>query len=386
MTMTNVIIRLRIVAQSARINVYKLFQQNRGMVDRMRKLVDKLIIFIVCLAIYIPDANHIYMIVPILVATALSALFSYLEDERITLSLYIVYLIFSLLETNLLFFIPLISYDIFCSKFKLMWPFAFMPLISGYTQEPSGPKLAAAALIASSFILKYRTVKLQSTEKDYYKLRDDAKEISIQLSKQNKELLEKQDYEINLATLKERNRIARDIHDNVGHLLSRSILQIGALLAVNKDVKMEENLRLIKDTLSEAMDSVRTNVHNLHEESIDLQVEIQKLIGNINFCSIKFEYYIETNLEKDIKYCFIAVIKEALSNIAKHSNATNALISVREHPALYQLIIQDNGTGVRYTSENGMGVKNMTERVVSLGGNVNINTDKGFRIFISVPK
>jgi signal transduction histidine kinase len=43
--------------------------------------------------------------------------------------------------------------------------------------------------------------------------------------------MEKQDYEIYLATLRERNRIAREIHDNVGHMLSRSILQIGALKA-----------------------------------------------------------------------------------------------------------------------------------------------------------
>ena len=44
-----------------------------------------------------------------------------------------------------------------------------------------------------------------------------------------------QDYEIYLATLKERNRIAREIHDNVGHMLTRSILQLGALSVINKD-------------------------------------------------------------------------------------------------------------------------------------------------------
>ena len=45
------------------------------------------------------------------------------------------------------------------------------------------------------------------------------------LTQKNKDLLEKQDYEIHVATLKERNRIAREIHDNVGHMLSRSLLQ-----------------------------------------------------------------------------------------------------------------------------------------------------------------
>jgi signal transduction histidine kinase len=208
----------------------------------------------------------------------------------------------------------------------------------------------------------------------------------MKLEKQNKELLDKQDYEINLATLSERNRIARDIHDNVGHLLSRSILQIGALLAINKDEEMKENLRLIKDTLSEAMDSIRNSVHDLHEESIDLQTEIHKLIDSFVFCSIKFDYDVKTSLEKNTKHCFIAVTKEGLSNIIKHSNATETLVIIREHPAFYQLVIQDNGSNCSYNSENGIGIENIMDRVATLGGNVNISNDKGFKIFISVPK
>jgi signal transduction histidine kinase len=206
------------------------------------------------------------------------------------------------------------------------------------------------------------------------------------LENQNKELLEKQDYEINLATLSERNRIARDIHDNVGHLLSRSILQIGALLAINKDEATKEGLASIKSTLSEAMDSIRASVHDLHEKAIDLQNEIEKLIHSFNFCPVKFHYEVETNIDKNIKHCFIAVTKEALSNLSKHSNATNASVIIREHPALYQLVIEDNGTECSYDSENGIGVKNMTDRVAAVGGNINISTHKGFRIFISVPK
>jgi signal transduction histidine kinase len=163
-------------------------------------------------------------------------------------------------------------------------------------------------------------------------------------------------------------------------------LQIGALLAINKDEQTKEYLRIIKDTLSEAMDSIRTSVHNLHEESIDLQTEILKLTSSFNFCTIKFDYDVETNLQKNIKYCFIASTKEALSNIMNHSNATMVMVTIREHPALYQLIIQDNGIQGSYHSENGMGIRNITDRVASIGGNVNISTDNGFRIFITIPK
>ncbi|MDP4088459.1 MAG: sensor histidine kinase [Bacillota bacterium] len=352
----------------------------------MKKLIDKLVIFILSAALYITEGSYIYMIIPILVSLILSALLSYLEDERITTGAFAAYLILCLFAPVFSFFIPLICYDAVLLKKRWIWLLAFLPLAINYEGEFFLSRWIIAVFIVTAYILKHRTVSLENLRKDYRRLQDDAREISMRLEKQNNELLEKQDYEINLATLTERNRIARDIHDNVGHLLSRSILQIGALLAINKDEGTKENLRLVKGTLSEAMDSIRASVHNLHEEAVDLRTEIQKLIEGFTFCTIKFDYAVETSLEKNIKYCFIAVTKEALSNIMKHSNATEASVSIREHPALYQLVIQDNGINSNYKSENGIGLKNITDRVAAAGGNVNISTGKGFRIFISIPK
>lgn len=350
----------------------------------MKKLIDKLVIFIICVALYIPDATNIYMIVPILIAIILSAFLSYVEEENITTAVFCIYIILCFFKPNFIFFIPLICYDAIFHKLKGLWVLSFLPLTAVYSDTLF--QLSIAALIIAVYILKYRTISLLKMEKDYRKLRDNSKEISMQLERQNKDLLEKQDYEVHLATLRERNRISRDIHDNVGHLLSRSLLQIGALLAINKDEDTKESLRLVKETLSEAMTSIRNSVHDLHEESIDLHDEVQKLVDSFKFCPVKLDYDVEANLEKSIKYCFIAVTKEALSNIMKHSNATEASVIVRQHPALYQLVIQDNGAKSSYNSENGIGLKNISDRVDAVGGNVNISTDRGFRIFISIPK
>ncbi|MDP4181931.1 MAG: histidine kinase [Bacillota bacterium] len=352
----------------------------------MNKLLDKLIIFIVCAALYVPNANNKYLIVPILIAVILSAAFSYVEAYGVILGLSAVFLVICFYEPVFIFFIPIMSYDIIYSKIKWIWILAFIPLIGMPHHSFQSSRGLVAAFLLVAYILKRRTVALENMKKEYNKLRDNTKEMSMQLEKKNRGLLEKQDYEINLATLKERNRIARDIHDNVGHLLSRSILQIGALLATNKNEETKESLRSIKDTLSEAMNSIRSSVHNLHEESIDLKTEIQKLIDSFDFCDVKLDYSVETNLEKNIKYCFIAVTKEALSNIINHSNATEASVMIREHPALLQLVIQDNGAESSYLSENGIGLKNIKDRVSAINGNVNISTEKGFRIFISVPK
>lgn len=352
----------------------------------MNKLIDKLLIFLFCLTLYVSGENGIYMIAPILTAIIFSATLSCLENKRIITIIFMGYIIICFIEPLALFFIPLICYDILLFKFRWIWALAFMPYLSNINQLLAVQKGLIPAITVTAYILKYRSVSYEIIKKEYIQLRDNTKEISIHLENKNKLLLEKQDYEINLAMLKERNRIARDIHDNVGHLLSRSILQIGALLAVNKDTATKESLRSIKDTLSSAMDSIRKSVHDLHDESINLEIEIQSIINKFNFCPVEFNYDAESNLDKNLKYCFIAIVKEALSNIAKHSNASKASVKICEHPALYQLIIEDNGNQIDCKSNNGIGLKNISDRTAAFKGNVNISTGKGFRIFISIPK
>lgn len=352
----------------------------------MNALIDKLIIFIICFALYVPNINNKYMVVPILIVLFLTSLLSYKENKRALISIFLIFLFLCIWQWAFIFFLPVICYDLFFYKVKWLWLLSLFPILIDLNVIPAFSKVSIVTYIFLSYILKYRTISLENIKKSYYSASDNAKELTMKFESKNRDLLEKQDYEINLATLRERNRIARDIHDNVGHLLSRCILQIGALLAINKDKNVNDNLSLIKETLSEAMTSIRSSVHDLHEEAIDLQIEVQKLVDSFKFCSIKFNYDVESSPEKNIKYCFITIIKESLSNIIKHSNATDVLISIREHPALYQLVIKDNGNSGKYLSEKGIGIKNISDRVSALGGNLNINDDNGFRIFISIPK
>lgn len=364
----------------------------------MDKLIDKLILFAIGLVLYIPTSDHVYMVIPILVVVILSALLSYFEENGIVLCITFAYIIACFYDPSFLYFLPLICYDIFFIRVKWLWILLLLPFVIDLANSLTLSKLSIAAIIVVAYTLKFRTLSLQNMKREYYNLQYNSKEMSLELEKKNKSLMEKQNYEINLATLNERNRIARDIHDNVGHILSRSILQVAALLTVNKDENIEQSLSSVKDTLVEAMDNIRKSVHNLHEESIDLQTEIQKLIDSIEFFSITFDYDVKTNPHRELKYCFISVVKEALANIIKHSNATKVSITIREHPGLYQLIVQDNGTpkdlqtqnryiiDTNYEIKKGIGLNNIEDRVAALKGNVNISFGKGFRIFISIPK
>lgn len=93
-------------------------------------------------------------------------------------------------------------------------------------------------------------------------------------------------------------------------------------------------------------------------------------------------------MDSNAKYCYACVVKEALSNIMKYSGATYVKITVREHPALYQLCVEDNGRGgtENMDKNTGIGLKNMQDRVQALNGTLRIECEKGFRIFAMIPK
>jgi signal transduction histidine kinase len=226
---------------------------------------------------------------------------------------------------------------------------------------------------------------LDKLRSEYIEMRDSTKEFSLRLERKNKELMEKQDYEIHLATLGERNRIARDIHDSVGHLLSNSILQTGALIATCADDELREKLKTLNTTLVTGMETVRSSIHDLYEESVDLYAEVKALCDGFDFCPVTFEYDMDSSPDKKIKYALLSVVKEALSNIIRHSDASLVSVALREHPALYQLSIRDNGSRKPADGE-GLGLNNIGQRVESLGGLSNTGYDNGFVVFVSIPK
>lgn len=269
-----------------------------------------------------------------------------------------------------------------------------------------------------AFFLQLRTESEEKLRQDFMKLRDDSTEKNILLEEKNHMLVEKQNYEIYTATLKERNRIAREIHDNVGHLLSRSILITGAAKTVSSSEAVSPLLDSLDISLNQAMTSIRTSVHDLHDESVNLRESVEGLISEFQFCPVSLDYDMGLEIPREVKYCFISIVKEALSNMARHSNATSAYVVMREHPALYQLCIEDNGkipesscisqsfsenrtsdsffgnprhpqnTGwYDFSTQNrGMGLSNIHDRLAPLHGTVQITTDHGFRIFITIPK
>lgn len=352
----------------------------------MEQIYDKAAVFLFCTAFYIADISGGVKgkIVPVLVAVIFSAAYSYFDGKKIKAVLTAAFCAVCVFLPEFLYFIPLAIYDAVLEN--RMWVFAIAAAAVNFQNTPLLTFILITAFSGIAALLKYRSKSLQKMKKQFTELHDSSREMALKLEQSNKELLKNQDNEITLATLNERNRIARDIHDNVGHILSSAILQVGAMIATASDEASKENLKQLNKTLTGAMDSIRKSVHNLHDEALDLHSEVKKLIDSFTFCEAELDYDIQSNPDKKLKYCFISIIKESLANVMKHSNATRVTVKLQEHPALYQLVIQDNGTAVSKEQRSGIGLANISDRVASFSGNLNISTEKGFRIFISIPK
>lgn len=251
--------------------------------------------------------------------------------------------------------------------------------------------LEVVLLMAFAVMLSYFTELFLGYQMKLHSMRDASMEHDMLMEQMNHQLIEKQNAQIYNATLKERNRIAREIHDNVGHMITRSILQVGAIGVINTDEKLKAPISDLKSTLNTAMDSMRKSVHDLYDESVDLRQALAKLKPTDSAFAFSLEYDCEDDVPRDVKYAFIAIAKEAVNNAVKHSNGDEIRIIVREHPAFYQLEIMDNGTSVDERSlsgetGDGIGIKNIKERVAAIGGIMRIKADDGFRIFVTLMK
>lgn len=251
--------------------------------------------------------------------------------------------------------------------------------------------LEVVLLMAFAIMLSYFTEQLLGYQMKLHSMRDASMEHDMLMEQMNHQLIEKQNAQIYNATLKERNRIAREIHDNVGHMITRSILQVGAIGVINTDDKLKEPISDLKSTLDTAMDSMRKSVHDLYDESVDLRQALAKLKPTDSAFAFSLEYDCEDDVSRDVKYAFIAIAKEAVNNAVKHSNGDEIRIIVREHPAFYQLEIMDNGTSAderKLSGEtgDGIGIKNIKERVAAIGGTMRIKADDGFMIFVTLMK
>lgn len=196
--------------------------------------------------------------------------------------------------------------------------------------------------------------------------------------------------------LQERARIAREIHDNVGHQLTRASLQTEALRVVHaNEPGVAADFADVKYTVDEALQLVRASVHALNDNAANLSVQLERIVEGARSDSgpqIELEVLAE-HAPANVANCFAAVLREALSSAIRHAHAKTITVRCMEHPSFYQLIVTDDGADATPASSSnvaeGMGLVSMRERVEALGGTFTAGLRAGapgWRVFATVPK
>ena len=256
--------------------------------------------------------------------------------------------------------------------------------------------LLTAILSVAATLLSLRTAQLEREQRRMRRTRDELQERALALEARNRDLADRQDYEVELATLAERARIAREIHDNVGHQLTRASLQAEALRVVHADEPgVAADFADVKRTVDEALQLVRTSVHSLNDNAVDLSVQLDCIVEGARSDGgpqVELEVLAE-HAPANVANCFAAVLREALSNAMRHAHAKTITVRCMEHPSFYQLIVTDDGADATPASSSnvveGMGLASMRERVEALGGTFTAGLRAGapgWRVFATVPK
>jgi two-component system, sensor histidine kinase and response regulator len=200
-----------------------------------------------------------------------------------------------------------------------------------------------------------------------------------------------------MATLEERNRIARDIHDSLGHALVALNIQMETALALwqTDPSKAHEFLVEAKQLGSEALTAVRQSVSEMRSDPLQGQLlaaailaltqEFYRTTGIQPQCQID----LSQPLSSSVNTAVYRVVQEGLTNICKHAQATAVQIQIQTDDLGLTLILQDNGQGFHiHGNPTGFGLQGMRERTIALGGHLEIEStpEQGCRITASFPK
>ncbi|OUM88664.1 MAG: hypothetical protein BAA01_03270 [Bacillus thermozeamaize] len=191
-----------------------------------------------------------------------------------------------------------------------------------------------------------------------------------------------------IAEVRERNRIAREIHDSVGHKIAGILFQ---LQAANKlwQRDREQAAAMVEGSvaaLSEALELLRETVHNLKPRQPLEVAYIQRIIDQFTFCPVRFSFRGDFNqVPPHHMEVLASTIQEALTNVAKYSQATEVDIRIEIRDAFTRLAIRDNGVGAEKIKE-GLGLSGMRERIRNMGGTVSISGKDGFLIVCLIPR
>ena len=187
-----------------------------------------------------------------------------------------------------------------------------------------------------------------------------------------------------LAAVAERERIARDLHDLLGHTLSSITLksELAAKLAqadpARAGLEMREVTRVSRDALKEVREAVRGY------RTRDLNTELAAARGMLAVAEVRLEVAVETlALLPEREAALALALREAVTNVVRHAHASSCRVELTQTGAEVRLLVTDDGVGKR--GLDGAGLTGMRERAEGLGGTLQITGAGGTRLELTLP-
>lgn len=195
-----------------------------------------------------------------------------------------------------------------------------------------------------------------------------------------------------LATTKERNRIAREVHDGLGHTLTVASVQLEAARTRIGDPTVDERLERVQHILREGLGELRRSVSILRVSPSSPQAfakAIGELVEGTTQAGLETQLVTEgmpRPLPGAVGFTLYRAAQEALTNARRHARARSATVCLAYSPERVALRVEDDGAGAHELAI-GHGLAGLRERVALVGGSVDIETapGKGLRLRVEVP-
>ena len=188
-----------------------------------------------------------------------------------------------------------------------------------------------------------------------------------------------------LAQMAERERIARDLHDVLGHTLSVITLkaELAGKLIEAEPAKARAELSEIAVTSRKALASVRETVGNYRR--VGLRDELSSAQNALARADVAFEAHVDNvALSPRHETLLALIVREAVTNVIRHAHASHCRLSLRTANNVIELVIEDDGQG--FDGGEGQGMTGMRERLAVLGGTLAVSGMAGTRLTIRVPE
>lgn len=258
-----------------------------------------------------------------------------------------------------------------------------------------GLKSMAIAINSMIFILYMITlIRIQSDENKRIKiLNKKLNEANEELSLMNIKLKDYAKTNEKMAETRERNRLAREIHDTIGHNLTGIIAGIDACTTMmDYDLnEVKSQLTIISDVARQGINEVRRSVRALRPdalENLSLEDAIKRMISDISKTAkvnVEFNKFIDDfKFNTDEEDAIYRVIQEGITNSIRHGKATNIRVNVKKDNEILKIEIEDNGIGCKEVKK-GFGLQHIKEQINLLNGDIYYNGEKGFVLIVSIP-